>query len=168
VERDADDLLPSIDLLLGYEARGEEYALNDEDNMVFAGLQFDWPLGDQLERAEYEVSKIEQHKRELVNNNAYYRLYTEIKNLSNRIEREHRLLEIAEERIRLARSVLTDETENYSFGRVTLNDYIQAVNALDSTRFNRITHEALYRRQVVEWLRLTDQLINRKDIKSSK
>jgi len=64
----------------------------------------------------------------------------------------------------LAEAILEDERENYSFGRVTLNDYIQAVNNLDSNRFNKVLHESLYRKLKVEWLRLTDRLVQPKDI----
>jgi len=49
-----------------------------------------------------------------------------------------RLVEVATEKIELAEAILKDEEENYSFGKVTLNDYISAVNTLDTQRFNRV------------------------------
>jgi len=61
-------------------------------------------------------------------------------------------------------AVLEDETENYSFGKVSLNDYISAVNVLDSHKFNQIEHDVQYRKSIIELLRLTDQLVDRKDI----
>ena len=124
----------------------------------------DWPIGHQVDRAEYEISRILQRRTQLSTTNTYYQLYTQLRNLHLQLEREKKLIEIARERIDLAESVLKDEAENYSFGKVTLNDYIQAVNALDTTRFNKISHEALYKKLIVEWLRLLDRLVQFRDI----
>ena len=71
---------------------------------------------------------------------------------------------IAKEKIGLAKSILEDETENYSFGKVSLNDYIDAVNVLDSNRFNEILHDVQYKKYIVEWLRITDRLVSRNDV----
>jgi hypothetical protein len=77
------------------------------------------------------------------------------------MEKERDLVLIADEKIKLAKEVVVDETENYSFGKVTLNDFIQAVNTLDNNRFSKVTHSNKLRTLKVEWMRLTDQLINR-------
>ena len=74
---------------------------------------------------------------------------------------EDQVNEIAEEKIRLAQSILKDETENYSFGKVSLNDYIYAVNMLDRDRYNKILRDVRYRNLMIEWLRLTDSLVTR-------
>lgn len=42
------------------------------------------------------------------------------------------------------------------FGKVTLNDNFQAVNVLDNSRFNKITHDPLYRKEMVEWKRFVN------------
>jgi len=165
VDKDANDLLPSINLLLGYNVDGKDHDIEAEDNMVFAGISMEWPISDQLEEAEYEVSKIAFDKQKLTTGSTLYKLYMDIKNLYQIINREKQLGVIAKEKIGLAQSVLDDETENYSFGKVTINDYIQAVNTLDNNRFNQVLHDAQYRTFVVEWLRITDQLISKREIK---
>ena len=165
VARDADDLFPSIQLIGGYTVSGEEYPLNNEEAFYYAGAKLDWPLFDQVDRAELEISKIREDKAKLSTVNAYQRLYTQLRNLYLRVAREKELKASAEEKIVLARAVLADEQENYSYGKVTLNDYIQAVNTLDNNRFNKITHDALYRKLIVEWKRLTDRLIGRKALR---
>ncbi|MFP4473445.1 MAG: TolC family protein [Candidatus Omnitrophota bacterium] len=159
VDRDADVLLPSIDLLIGYEIDGNKYGIENENNFFYAGVELEWPIGHQTERAQYEISRILERRTRLSTVNTYYRLYTQLRNLYLQIQREQRLIDIAQQRIELAQAVLDDEAENYSFGRVTLNDYIQAVNALDANRFNKIARESLYKKLVVEWQRLTDQLV---------
>lgn len=160
VARDADDLLPSINLIAGYTVSGDDYGIDDEDNMVYAGIELEWPFGDQVEKAEYEVSQIRDDRQKLITTNTYYRIFTQLQNLDLQIEREKKLGKIADERISLAVSILKDETENYSFGKVTLNDYIQAFNDLDNNRFNKIERDITYRKLLVEWLRLTDRLVS--------
>ena len=161
VAKSADDLLPSINLLVGYTVDGEDFRIRNEDSMIFAGMSLDWPLGDQVDRSEHETAKIIRDKRRHITANTHYRLYTDIKNLSQQIDREKQLMSIAREKISLAQSVLTDETENYSFAKVTINDYIDAVNVYDSNQFNTIFHEVQYKKLMVEWLRITDRLITK-------
>jgi outer membrane protein TolC len=163
-DRDGDDLFPSINLIAGYEVQGEDYGLENSSDVVSAGVAFKFPFGNQVEKAEHEVSKVLADKSKLETQNTWYRLYAQLTGLYLQIEREEKLIRIADEKIGLARAILKDETENYSFGKVTLNDYIQAVNVLDSNRFNKVRHESLNRKFLIEWLRLMDQLVSRKEI----
>lgn len=164
VARDADDLLPSINVIAGYEVRGKDYNIENSDDFFYAGVSVEWPFTNKVESAEHQVSKILADKSQLTTQNTYFRLYTQLNNLYLQIEREGRLIKIAEKKIRLARAVLKDETDNYSYGKVTLNEYIQAVNFLDNNRFNKVLHESLRNKLLNEWQRLTDQLVSRKDI----
>ena len=166
VDKDADELLPSINLVLGGEITGDGHNIDDNDDMIFAGITLEWPFPDQTDKAQHEISKIGMVETTLLVDNTRYRLYTNIKNLFYEIGKEKKLKEIAEEKINLAQSILQDETENYSFAKVSLNDYIDAVNTLDRNRFNKILHDTRYRILMVEWLRLTDSLITRDDIKT--
>ncbi len=136
VARDADDLLSSIDLIAGYEISGDDYEIKNRDDFLYAGISLEWPFFDQVDKAQHEVSKILDHKQKLSTINTYYKLYTQHLTLYLQIERERNLIAIAQERIELAKQILKDEKENYSFGKVTLNDYIQAFNDLDNNRFN--------------------------------
>ena len=164
VDEEADDLLPSIELLFGYNVKGKNLGIENEDNMVYTGVSMEWPFGDQVDRAEYETSKIALGKTKLSNAGTHFQLYKDIKDLSVQMNSEQELLNIAKEKIGLAKSILEDETENYSFGKVTLNDYIDAVNVLDNNRFTEILHNSQYKKFMIEWLRITDQLISKKDV----
>ncbi len=165
VARSADDLLPSIDFIFGYNMKGDEMAFEQSDNMIFMGVTLDFPFPDQVDRAEYYIDEIEERKSRLTTNNVYYSLYNDIKNLALAIKREEKLYKIADDKIELAQDVLEAESENYTYGKVTLNDYIDAVNSLDRTRFNKVTHEQQLRKYKIEWLRLTDKLISRSEIR---
>lgn len=167
VKEDFDDLLPSIEIFSGYTFEWTGREIEREDNMFFAGVSLEWPIPDTVEQAEYQVSKINRSKTELATENTRYRLFVNLKNIYQQVEREHLLMAIAAEKVVLAKAVLEDETENYSFGKVTLNDYIDAVNVYDNNRFNKVLHDMLMRRLKVEWLRLSDRLITREQIGES-
>ncbi len=161
VARAADDLLPSTNLLLGYKIAGEEWKIDNNDRMVFVGLSVEWPFPDEVDSAEHDISIIEERKTKLSSQNKYLQILTDLKNLHIAMERERRLLKIADEKIELTEDILLEEAENYSFGKVTLNDYIDAVNRLDENRFNKISHIVQFNKLMVEWLRLTDILVDR-------
>lgn len=161
VEREADDLLPSIDLFVGYTVEGQDFDIQREDNKVFGGISMEWPFPDQVDRAEYETLKISLDKTKLSTVNTHYKLYTDIKNVYQVINREKELREIAEKKVLLAQEILKDESENYTYGKASLNDYIVAVNLVDDNRFNRIAHDVRYSRFAIEWLRLTDRLVEK-------
>ena len=57
--------------------------------------------------------------------------------------------------------ILKDEAVNYSYGKVTLNDYITAVNRVDENRFSYTEHSVQLNKLLIEWLRLTDQLVGK-------
>jgi len=164
VDEYADDLFPSTSLLLGYKVSGDEWPIRDENNMAYAGLSVEWPFPDQVDRAEYETGRINLRQIRVSNQNKYLQLYADLRNLELAIRREQDLIRLADDKIRLAEEVLKDEAENYSFGKVSLNDYIDAVNRLDTNKFNRIAHRMRLKKLKIEWLRLTDQLVNQKVI----
>lgn len=165
LDRDLDNLLPSIDLLIGYSVKGKDHNIESEDNQIYAGISFDLPITDQVNNAEYNISKILNDKTQIVNKNKEARIRMQIKDLCLKIEREKQLISIMDQKLQLAEAILKDETENYSFGKVSLNDYIAAVNIFDNNRFAKIELDVSYRKLIIEFLRITDRLIAREDIK---
>lgn len=166
VKKEANDLLPSANLLLGYKMEGEDIGIERKDDLLFAGISTTWLFPNQKERAEYETSEITHRKGRLSKENKYVQLHTDLKNLFIQIEREKKLISIAEEKIALAELILEDETKNYSYGKVSLNDFIDAVNRVDENKFNRILHAVQLKILMTEWVRMTDQLIARNDIRN--
>ncbi len=164
VDRDAHELLPSINLNVGFRSQWEGTELAKEENLFFAGVSLEWPFPDEVERAELETSRIEEKKAALNTVNAHYRLFSDLRTLYQQMEREQRLLAIAEKKIELAQKVFEAEAENYSYGKVTLNDYIDAVNALDNSRFDRVFHRVQLKKLIIESLRLMDRLVSRQAI----
>lgn len=164
VDKYADELLPSIDLIAGYSLDGAGDSIKSPDRVVFAGISLDWPLPGAVERARYETSKIDRKKTKLSSENIHFRLRTNLKNLNDQIIREKKLILIAEDKINYAQSIVDEERKNYSLGRVSLNDLIDEVNKLEENKFNRISRQVQLKRLIVEWLRLTDSLIKKNQI----
>ncbi|MCM8812871.1 MAG: TolC family protein [Candidatus Omnitrophica bacterium] len=164
LEKAADELLPSINFLFGYREEGDERRFANRETRLFAGISLQWPFPGQQERAAHEIAGVSRRKITLSNQNTLLSLETNLKNLYAEILRERELLTIAEEKIELAQAVLAHEAENYSFGKVTLNDYIQAANVLDENRLSKVSRVLKSNTLVLEWLRLTDQLVSERVI----
>jgi len=164
VKEEFDDLLPSIAVQAGSTWDWTGQQAEREDHLIFAGVTMSWSIFEQVDRAEYNTAKIDRDKTRLTTGNILDGLYVDLLNLYQQVSRERELAAIAAEKIESARSVLDAETENYSFGKVTLNDYIDAVNVYDNNRFNRVLRDVSAQKLIVEWLRLSDQLISRREI----
>lgn len=158
------NLLPSTDLYVSFSADGSDYSLKDKSEEVYAGISLEFPITLSRERAQYQTSKILDDKTRLSSANTRVKLKAELTNLAEQIASEQKLIGLAQEKIEIANSILDDEIENYSLGQVTLNDLIQVVNQLENNEFNETLHTARRGVLVVEWLRLTDKLISKKDI----
>jgi len=164
VKKAANDLLPSTNLLLGYNQDAQNPGAGSDGRSYFAGIELRWPIGRHADKAKKHVAQIEHQKTVLANQDKYEDLRTNLKSLYQQIKREQTLVEVSQKKIELAEAILRDEAENYSFGKVTLNDYLAAVNRVDDNRFSYTEHGAQYSKLLVEWLRLTDQLVNEKQV----
>ena len=164
LDRSADELFPSLNLFAGYSSEGRGHSMDSGQDAVFAGVSLGWPFPMHVERAKYETAKIDAHKTKLSSVNTRMRLYANLSTINSRMEREKRLIDIAEEKIFLAQSIVNDETENYTMGKSTLNDLIYEINKLEDNKFSKIFHEMEYKKLVIEWLRMTDSLVQKNDV----
>lgn len=162
VDKYADALLPSVELFAEYRIKGADRYLEKDDKRVYAGFRLDYPFPGQVERAEYDTSKIEREMSDLDRINTHIRIYTELRNIYEEIEKAKKLIKIAEEKIRVSRSVVDDDAVNYSYGRVILNNFIDEVNRLDLNRFSLIQRNIRLKKLIIEWLTLTDRLVREK------
>ncbi|MFH1380459.1 MAG: TolC family protein [bacterium] len=164
VDRYANGLLPSACLSLRYGMLGLGSSLDDPEKEIAGGISLQIPIPSQTERASYKSALVDQEKTRLSNSNVRIRLTDEVGILFNQIQETKRLVVLADRKIALSNSIVTDETEEYSFGRTTLTDLIGEVDKLDANRLSRIRQHIRYKNLLLEWLRLTDTLIYRKDI----
>lgn len=155
----ADELFPSISVQLGYHTRTNGYGISHGDEGVFAKVIVEklWP--DSQEKARVEVAKIDQEAARLDALNIRYRMYADLKNLYLEIEHQKELIAKAKEKEVLAGRVAEYESEDYSYGRSTLNDVIQSINAKVASAYDVVEKEVRLRILIVELLRLTDTLV---------
>ena len=153
-DRAARELLPSIAL----DAR---FVVPEQtaDQIAYAGASVALPVLNQKARANARLSQLSERQTQVENQTAADRLRVDIRNLFTNLQSQKRLVDLAGEKRRLARQILTEESENYSIGQINLNDYIEAVNRFDSTRFDEIGRKISYQQLMIEWKRLTDQLV---------
>jgi outer membrane protein TolC len=165
IDKYADNLLPSTNLLLGYKVNGDDFAVRGSNSNIYAGVSVKWLFSDQVGKAKHEIAKISDKTINLSNKSKYTKLKTDLKNLFLQIEREKKLVETSDEKIKLSKLILKDETVNYSYGKVSLNDLIDAVNRIDDNSFNKLSHLVRYKILMTEWLRITDKLVTSNDRK---
>jgi len=55
----------SINLLLGYVWEGANHTVDLSNKTAYAGMSVEWPFPDQVDRANYETSKIDFRKTKL-------------------------------------------------------------------------------------------------------
>ncbi len=159
VDKFADALLPSIDLFAEYRIKSPGRYFEKDDKRVMAGFSLDYPFPGQVEKAEYETSRVEHKRNVLARHNAHIRIYTELRNIYDKIQKQKELIEIARRKIRVGEEIVKDDTLNYSYGRQNLNNLIDEINRLDRHRFNKIQRSILLKKLVIEWLSLTDRLV---------
>jgi len=164
IDKAADDLLPSASLEMGYIEEGKGYDIQDGENRAFAGFTFEFPFPGQKENAQHEYAKVDLEKIKLSSSNKKIQLKTDLNNLFIQINKQKELVDIAEKKISVSEAIVKDETRNYSHGRISLNDLIQAINTLEENRFKFVYHKIALKNLMLEWLRLTDRLIERKNI----
>ena len=156
VERLARDLMPSIQLI-------STVSQTDQTESTVA-ISVDLPLINKKAKALHEVAKLNETIVTYESDSAKDALLLSIKNLYLALEAQEQLAKNAAEKRQLAKSILENESENYTYGKINLNDYIVAVNRHDGARFDEIRQYITYKLLTVEWNRLTDQLITNSDL----
>jgi outer membrane protein TolC len=159
VKHSADTLLPSVKLLFGYQKEGEEYRIKNSRENLFAGFSFEFSFWQQQNSALYETTKIDLQKTRLTSAQTKIQLETDLKNIYEEIQLEKRLIRSAEQKIALGQRIVGSETRKYRQARTSLSDLIQVINNLDTYRFEKISHTVKLQTLVIEWLRITDQLV---------
>jgi len=164
LEQSIEALLPSLQVNAAYLLDSNVSGLKNKEDVIQAGFSAHIPFKNLQKKAEKEIAAL-QYKQSKINTiNSKAVLKRQIKNGYTELYKQNELIKQAKEKIRLAKAILKYEEENYSYGKVTLNDYIQAVNGLDIARFNEIKQETNYKITYIEWKRLTDSLVREKEL----
>ena len=147
----ARDLLPSLSL--------SSTITRDDETSGFIGASLSLPLFKSQAKATYETLKKEAEQTNANITTTHTTVIAQLTALHNTLSSQKILIRLATQKRKLAYSILQEESENYSYGKINLNDYIVAVNQYDQARFDEIDRKITYQQLITEWKRLTDQLV---------
>jgi outer membrane protein TolC len=147
----ARNLLPSITF--------SSTLTQDDETSGYVGATVAFPIFRSQAKATFEAAKIEEIETEASVATTKSTLLAQLHAIHNSLKSQNTLIELATTKRRLAYSILQEESENYSYGKINLNDYIVAVNQYDQARFDEIDRKITYQQLITEWKRLTDQLV---------
>lgn len=159
----SDQLLPSARVLAGFRGEGGGREIADSRRDVFAGLSLDWPLSDANRAQARDLARARLAYQEHAGADHRARLAAELQGLHARLRAAREQTGTLDERQAVAQRVFDDEARYYQQGRTSLNDLIIAANRLVETRYQNI-YDALQDYLLsVEWLRVTDQLVGKRE-----
>jgi len=155
------NLLPKIDLFLGYSAIGQKMAVENPNHNIYFGVSTIFNFTRQKEEALQKTKLIDVKKKKLSNQKSIFDLKLYVNDLLRRLLHQKKLIELAKEKKDLAEKILRAEKKNFFIGRKTLNDLILAKQSLVNSRFNLIKQETIFQSLILELLKSTDQLVTK-------
>jgi outer membrane protein TolC len=158
------ELLPSAKLFAGYGMLGQSYDLTNPEHQIYGGVTVDFNFGRQAEKANYESAKLDTLKNRFEREHTLLTLKNDIIRLASGIESQKKLIRIAEEKTEVSKSILEAEKKNYQIGKTSLNDLILAKKNAYESIYDQLEREVTLFVQVVEWKRVTDRLVEKNDI----
>lgn len=162
----ADNLLPSAQVFTGI-GWGDGPGSVAENTRGFVGVSFDLGWKRPHERAERQLARIEWGRSKLATQHRQGRLRTDLDALRRELRARDELLLLARERETLTDTIHRAENEEYRNGRSDINDLIRALEDFQNARFQRISREIERNMLIVEWRRVTDQLVTARDAEST-
>jgi outer membrane protein TolC len=154
-----EDLLPSVTLYAAYRMTGNGYEMAEPANSVTLGIGFEYPLPGTQARARYEQSLQARDRNQLTVADTLGRLWIDLADLKIRLDNADELIVSGRERVALSEQIYRDKQKEYERGSADLDDLFTAQNSVQTARLQLTTREAERDLLLVEWYRLTDQLV---------
>jgi outer membrane protein TolC len=158
-----DDLLPSASLYATYTISGDEYVFYpNTQHEVSIGIDFKLPFPKTQSESAYKIKELHIRKSILNSQNKIIQLERDLRILLKSMQYQVQMIGLAENKIRLAEDIVREEEKNYRNGKTDLNSLISAYNTLESNRYSKNNLEVLLHLSYIQWLRVTDCLVNEK------
>lgn len=166
VKLKAEALFPSANLLLGYyQEKNPTFSRTLKRKVVYGGFQLEFPLFREQQKAARTIARIDEHRTKLSVRDKIIRIRTELKKLYKDVALEKKLIEMYRQKIDLSKRVIRDERLKYSQARATLADLLDVIDKHDEYKFQLILHQVKHSVLLVEWHRMTDQLVTPKEMR---
>ncbi len=156
----AEDLMPSAQLKLGLRTEGEKQ-LTDRRQEWRAGVEVRYDFLDQQPRLKQALAQAQKKQNTLKKEALEQHLQDQMESLFTAMTYGQKRLTLLDQQIALNEKVLAQEERHYLQGRAELNDVISASRELADNRFAKIDLAMQVNRLLIEWLRLTDQLVTK-------
>ena len=158
------DLFPSAKLIFEWVTAGTSDLYDDANTKsVYAGFSLSYPLGASQKKAKLEISNLELKKAKLTAKAKKSLLRSDLHMLFNKIEENKIMIKLIETKVSVAIRIYNEEKKNYRQGRSSINDLITAGINLEDYRFLALKIQINLNKLIIEWLRLTDELVKKTD-----
>jgi multidrug efflux pump subunit AcrB/outer membrane protein TolC len=152
-DRLAQELLPSIRLT--------GTLIGQSEPLGMMGVSMVFPVTQSKESSTWEVAKINREWREIETLSTSEKLLAMLRSLHNELTAQMELIRLAQRKREVAYAILKAEEDDYSLGKISLNDYIVAVNRYDAARFDEIDRQITFQTLSLQWKKFTDQLVKK-------
>lgn len=157
------NLDPEVNLILGYnidDSNRFNTAVNRSEQVY--GVELNMPIGDNTQKANKRQALLDRNKIEISLKDEKSKVDTTIQSLKEQVSVSKKMLKIAKKKIDLAKRIYEREESRYKIGKVDLEQVIESKNNYSNARFQYFSRLINYNKFVVEWLNLTDQLVQKK------
>ncbi len=156
-----DDLLPTATVYTAYNLTGDDFLpANSTSSDLELGFSLSLPLFNTQANAKAEIQKNSLDKTALSGMNQKEELGLQLDTLLQTITFLRAQLDLAEQKLKIARLIVDQEQVQYNQGRAGLNDLLNAYQTLDSINQSRLQTMSDLAKNYIEWLRFTDSLVD--------
>ena len=157
-----DNLRPEANLLVGFNIDNStrfSTAINREEAVV--GVNIDIPFDHSVVEAQIKEASYLLLKSKLDKKSFQDAIRESLMVIRNRILRQKELLKISKEKRDLAVEIVKEQTKRYQVGRITLESLIEDRNTEAQFEFAYLSELTNLNKLIVQWLALTDQLVEK-------
>ncbi len=155
-----EDLDPAINLIGGFRYDDStRFTVSTDRKEVYVGFNAELPLWDQKSGAEVKKAAYEKMSATLAKKEYLKNLSSALRAQEGRIQTQRKRIELSEKKWTVSKDVARRERKRYENGKIDLETLISARQAQANSRFEFLKNRIQLNKDIVEWLRLTDQLI---------
>lgn len=161
-ELSTDELLPAVQVLFEVNHAGKSGLWSgDSEPSTQVGVSLSYPFGNSHANARQEIARLNIKKASLSASSRKKIMAQEIGDLGRRIQTTRSVLTVMQKKVAIAESIQQQEETSYKYGKIILSEVISARVQLENHRLTALNTEVTLQKLIVEWLRLTDQLVTK-------
>ena len=157
-----EDLYPEVNFLAGFNYDdSNRFGTPTDRQEIFLGFRFNWPIFDRPDRGELKKAKFDHISAILAEKEYQKNLEAALIAQIERIQLSQERLNISQKKWHLSQSIIKAERRRYERGQIDLEILILAHQDLAQNRYAYLENRIRLDKEIIEWLRLTDQLVRK-------